>query len=161
MPLPGYVAEPCVAETFWAALTASAGVRRSWGTIDAVGSVGETQSVTIGYDASGYVRAELGSRELRAVIAPAFGHDTFGAWVASDFGVAASLGGKIEGDLLYRPEQLDYVAATGGYFLNSLITDVRWAASATTDFALSAVGTIGNDGNVLDLLMTIVWRPPL
>ena len=160
-PLPGNVAEPCIGEDFWLAATASAGMRRWWGTIDAVGSVGETQSVTIGYDASGYVRAELGSHDLRAVIAPAFGHDSFGAWVAADLGVAASFGSKIDGDLLYRPEQLDYVASTGAYFLNSLVTDVRWAASATTDFALSAVGTIGNDGNVLDLLLTVVWRPPL
>ena len=41
------------------------------------------------------------------------------------------------------------------------VTDLRWAASPTTDLALSAGGTIGNDGDVLDLLMTIVWRPPL
>jgi hypothetical protein len=158
-PLPGNVPESCSGEDYWLAATASAGIRRWWGSIDAVGSLGYTQSVTIGYDASGYVRAELGSRELRAVIAPAFGHDSFGAWVASDFGIATSLSTHLDADLAYRPERLDYVAATGAYFMQSLVTDLRWAVNATTDFALSAVGTIGGDGNVLALLTTIVWRP--
>ena len=67
----------------------------------------------------------------------------------------------LDADLTYRPESLDYNASTGAAFLNSLVADVRWAASPTTDFALSAVGTIGNDGNVLALLTTIAWRPPL
>jgi hypothetical protein len=158
-PQPGNVAETCIGEDYWMAATASAGVRRTWWSVDAVASVGETQSVTVGYDASGYVRAEIGSRQLRAIIAPAFGHDSFGAWVASDFGVATSLTPHIDADLTYRPEQLDYVASTGAFFEQSLVTDVRWNVSRTTDFALAAVGTIGNDGDVLTLLTTIAWRP--
>ena len=156
--MPGMVAEPCVGEDFWAAATFSAGTSGRWWTLDAVGSLGQTQSVTVGGDSSGYIRGELG-RRYRLVLAASGGKELYSAWMAADVGVAASPTPTFDAELTYRPEQLDYAASAGAVMLNSLVADARWAVSPRLDLAVSAQGTTGADREVLDLLTTIAWRP--
>ena len=62
------------------------------------------------YDASGYVRGELG-RRTRFVVAGSGGHSAFAAWMAAELGIAITPSPRFDAQLTYRPEQLDYVAA--------------------------------------------------
>ena len=158
-PQPGNVAESCLGEDYWLAATASAGKSGHGWSIDAVGSVGETKGIASGYDTSGYVRAELGPRIVRFVLAPSGGHDNFGAWVATDIGVATAPSRQLDLAVTYRPERLDYVAAAGATFVQALVTELHWSVTPTFDIAVSAVGSIGGDLNVLDLITTVAWRP--
>ncbi len=158
-PQPGDVDESCSGEDYWIAATASAGKSgRGW-SIDAVGSIGETRGIASGYDTSGYIRAELGPRLVRFVLAPSGGHDTSGAWFATDIGVATAPSPHVDLALTYRPERLDYVAAAGASFVQALVTELHWAVTPSFDVAVSAVGSIGGDLNALDLITTLAWRP--
>ncbi len=158
-PQPGNIAESCLGEDYWLAATASAGKSGHGWSVDAVGSIGETRGVASGYDTSGYVRAELGPRVVRFVLAPAGGHDNFGAWVATDIGVATAPSRQLDLAVTYRPERLDYVAAAGATFVQALVTELHWSVTPSFDVAVSAVGSIGGDLNVLDLITTLAWRP--
>ncbi|HUJ57659.1 MAG TPA: hypothetical protein VLX92_04190 [Kofleriaceae bacterium] len=158
-PLPGDVDEPCAGDDYWVAATASAGLRRGQWALDAVGSIGDSQGIAAGADASGYLRGEYGPRALRGVVAISGGHESFADWIATDLGVAFAPSRRLEGDLVYRPERLDYVAATGADFMQSIVADVHWAVSAAADLAISAVGTTGADRDVIQLITTIAWRP--
>jgi len=158
-PQPGDVPEACLGSDFWAAATASAGLRRRLWSLDAVASIGGTQGVGSSVDASGYLRGELGSRRHRLVLGVSGGHAPFAAWIAGDIGVAVAPTPRLDASLTYRPEQLDYIAALGPYVQHSLVTDVHWAARDDLGLALSAVGTTGADRDVLALLATIAWRP--
>jgi hypothetical protein len=157
--LPGTMAEPCLGSDFWAAATVSGGLVGDDYSLEAVGSLGTTQSLDAQGDVSGYVRGELGSRPHRAVLAVSGGHESFSAWEAADIGIATSPSPRFDLSLTYRPERLDYVAATNAYVLHSLVTDLHYSLSAAFDFALSAVATTGADRDVLALLTTLAWRP--
>lgn len=157
-PLPGSVAEPCQGGDYWTAATASAGERGATWSVDAVGSLGETRSVTRGYDASGYVRGELG-RTTRLIVAPSVGRTTFASWLATDVGVAVSPARSLDASLIYRPERLDYPSASGAYFMQSLVADLHAALSPVLAWSVSAIATTGADRDVIALLATMVWRP--
>ena len=156
--LPGVMSEPCLGGDFWTAATVSGGMAGDGYSIEAIGSLGTTQSLDNQGDLSGYVRSELGSRAHHAVLAVSGGHEAFAAWEAADIGFGTSRS-RFDFSLTYRPERLDYVAATGAYVLHSLVTDVHWSVSSAFDLALSAIGTTGADRDVLALLTTIAWRP--
>jgi hypothetical protein len=157
--LPGMMKEPCLGGDFWFATTASGGMVGDGYSVEAVGSIGTTKSLDTQGDVSGYVRSELGSRAHRAVLAVSGGHESFSAWEAADIGIATSPSPRFDLSLTYRPERLDYVAATNAYVLHSLVTDLHWSVSAAFDFALSAMATTGVDRDVLQLLTTLAWRP--
>ena len=157
--LPGTMAEPCLGADYWVAATASGGLVGDGYSVEAVGSLGTTQSLDNQGDLSGYVRSELGSRAHRAVFAVSGGHSAFAAWEAADLGVATSPSPRFDLSVTYRPERLDYVAATDAYVLHSLVTDLHWSVSAAFDLALSAIGTTGADRDVLAFLTTLAWRP--
>lgn len=157
--LPGMMKEPCVGADYWLALTASGGMAGDGYSIEAVGSIGSTQSLDTQGDVSGFVRSELGSRAHRAVLAVSGGHESFAAWEAADIGIATSPSPRFDLSLTYRPERLDYVAATDAYVLHSLVTDLHWSVSAAFDLAMSAMATTGVDRDVLQLLTTLAWRP--
>ena len=106
------MAEPCLGNDFWLATTISGGFAGSGYSVDAVGSLGTTQSLDQQGDLSGYVRSELGPRATRAVLAVSGGHAAFAAWEAADIGFALSPSPRVDFALTYRPERLDYVAAT-------------------------------------------------
>ena len=88
--LPGMMAEPCLGSDFWLATTVSGGFAGDGYSVDAVGSLGTTQSLDQQGDLSGYVRSELGPRAHRAVLAVSGGHAAFSAWEAADIGFAMS-----------------------------------------------------------------------
>lgn len=157
-PLPGEVAESCMGHDYWSAATASAGTRGAAWSLDAVGSLGQTHSVTDTFDATGYLRGELG-RRLRLVVAASGGHASFATWYAADVGFAVSPSPRFDAELTYRPERLDYIAATGAFFMQSLVADLHRAISQATDVALEAIATTGADRDVLATLVTFAWRP--
>lgn len=157
--LPGKMPETCLGSDYWLAATFSGGLAGSGYTVDAVGSIGTTQSLDTQNDVSGYVRTELGPREHRAILAISGGHSSFAAWEAADLGVAISPSRQTDLAVTYRPERLDYAAQTDAFVLHSLVVDLHYNVSAAFDFALSALGTTGADRDVLALLTTFAWRP--
>jgi hypothetical protein len=144
---------------FWVAATLSGGLAGAYYAIDAVGSLGTTQSLDSQGDVSGYVRGELGPRTTRAVIAVSGGHSAFSAWDAADLGVALAPSPRLDLSLTYRPERLDYAAQTDAFLLHNLVLDLRWSVSSAFDVAVSALGTTGADRDMLALLTTLAWRP--
>lgn len=158
-PLPGTMPETCLGSDFWLAATFSGGIAGDYYTVDAVGSLGATQSIENQGDVSGYVRSELGPRATRAVVAVSGGHSAFSAWEAADLGVALSPSPRVDVSLTYRPERLDYVAQTDAFLLHNLVLDLHWSVSSAFDVALSALGTTGADRDMLALLTTLAWRP--
>jgi hypothetical protein len=155
----GTMAEPCLGGDFWAAATASGGIVGDGYAVDAVGSVGTTTSIKTDTDFSGYVRSELGPRRRRIVLAVSGGHSSFSAWEAADVGVALAPSRRVDLAVTYRPERLDYQAATDAFVIHSLVFDMHYSVSAAFDLALSALGTTGEDRDVLALLTTLAWRP--
>jgi hypothetical protein len=151
--------ESCLGGDFWLAATFSGGIAGDGYSVDAVGSVGETQSIDQQGDASGYVHGELGPRAHRAILAVSGGHSAFAAWEAADLGVAMSPSRRVDFAVTYRPERLDYTAALDAYVIHSLVLDLHYSVSAAFDLAIDAVGTTGADRDVLDLLTTLAWRP--
>jgi hypothetical protein len=156
--LPGMMTEPCLGGDYWAAATVSGGMVGDDYSVEAVGSLGTTQSLDTQNDLSAYVRGELGARAHRAVLAVSGGHESFAAWEAADVGFASSVS-RFDVSLTYRPERLDYAAATSAYVLHSLVTDLHWSVAAAFDVAIEAMGTTGADRDVLELLTTLAWRP--
>jgi len=87
------------------------------------------------------------------------GSASFASWTAGELGATYAPTRALDVALTYRPELLDYVAATSPQLLHSMIADARFAISAAFDLALSAIGTTGADRDVFALLATFVWRP--
>ncbi len=158
-PKPGDVLEACKGDDFWLASSASAGLRGASWSLDAVGSLGETESITRSVDSSGYVRGELRGKPWRYFVALSGGHVNFADWEAIELGVGIAPSARFDASLAYRPERLDYVAATGAYTLHSLVGDLYFAATPRLAVAMSAVATTGEAERVLALLMTVAWRP--
>jgi len=158
VPKPGDVLEACKGDDFWLATSASAGLRRGNLSIDAIGSIGETESLTRSVDTSGYVRGELRARAWKYFVAVSGGHVDFADWQAIEAGIGVSPSPRFDVSLAYRPERLDYTGATGSYTLHSLVADLYLAATPRIAVAMSAVGTTGEDRDVIALLMTIAWR---
>ena len=158
-PLAGVMPEQCLGADYWLAATFSGGIAGSGYTVDAVGSIGQTQSIDQQGDLSGYVHSELGPRAHRAVLAISGGHSSFAAWEAADVGFALSPNRRTDLSVTYRPERLDYLAQTDAFVLHSLVVDLHYNVSAAFDVALSALGTTGADRDVLALLTTLAWRP--
>ncbi len=158
-PLPGVMPEQCLGADYWLAATFSGGIAGDGYVVDAVGSIGQTQSIDQQGDLSGYVHSELGPRSHRAVLALSGGHSSFAAWEAADVGFAVSPSRRTDLAVTYRPERLDYLAQTDAFVLHSLVVDLHYNVSAAFDFALSALGTTGADRDVLALLTTLAWRP--
>lgn len=158
-PQPGDVPETCGGGDSWSSGSLFVGTRgRSW-SVDAIGTVGRTNGRDIVYDSSGYLGAEvrIGPRRLFASVSA--GRAAFARWTAGEVGVGVVLTRKLDATLHYRPELLDYVAATEPFLLHSGIVDVHLAARRDLDLALSAVGTTGTDRDAIAILSTLAWRP--
>jgi hypothetical protein len=161
-PQPG-AADSCIGGDWWGAATVSFGTRTERWAIDAVGSLGDSHGQYQGLDRSGYLRGELRAGTARLMAGLSGGSASFASWTAGELGVrtALQLGTlpALDLTLAYRPELLDYVAATAPQLLHSVSSDARLAVSSALDLALSAVGTTGDDRDVFALLATFVWRP--
>jgi hypothetical protein len=152
--------ETCSGGDYWVQASANAGLRTGRWSLDGVGTVGESHGVYRGYDASVYVRGEMRmSDTYRLIAGVSAGQASFAVWRAAELGVGATLGRGIDGVVTYRPEQLDYNAATGVYLLHSIIVDGHYALSRSFDVGGSALATVGADRDALAVLATFVWRP--
>ncbi|HZJ62806.1 MAG TPA: hypothetical protein VFD36_04730, partial [Kofleriaceae bacterium] len=151
--------EACGSNDSWASGSLSAGLRGAWWSLDATGAIGRTDGVAITYDASGLLLGEIHRGPQRAFAGVSAGRASFARWTAGQLGAGLALSRRFDLAVSYRPELLDYVAATNAAVLHSAVVDARAAVTANLDLAISAVGTTGADRDVLALLSTIVWRP--
>jgi hypothetical protein len=155
---PGNVAESCLDIEWWAAVTASAGLRRGAWSVDAVGTLGDTHGQTTFVDGSGYVRGELQLGRPRVFAAVSGGDAGFVAWQAIEGGIGIALG-RIDADLAYRPERLAYQASTGASIEQQVVANARVTVSRAVAAELSALGSFGGDANVLAIIATVIWHP--
>jgi hypothetical protein len=156
----GSVPEACGSGDYWSTANVSGGLRRGRFMLDGVGSVGESHGIYRGYSASGYVRAEVEVVDgWRAFLGGSGGAGNVSVWRAGEVGVGAYLWRRLDAVVAYRPEQLDYRAATRIYFLQSIAIDSHYAMSRSIDLGGSLLGTAGPDRDALALLATVVWRP--
>ena len=158
-PQPGDVAETCAGGDAWVTTSASAGIRTSRYALDGVATVGESQGIYRGYEASGYARGELRAGDVRFVLGGSGGHASFATWIAGEGGLGARLLRRLDAVVTYRPELLDYHASTGPMLLHSLVMDGYLPLSRSLDLAGSAVATTGADRTALAMLATFIWRP--
>jgi hypothetical protein len=158
VPQPG-AADRCTGGDWWGSATVSFGTRTARWALDAVGSLGDSHGQYRGLDSSGYLRGELVTGPARLVAGLAGGNASFASWTAGEFGALYAPSHELDLALTYRPELLDYAAATSPQFLHSVIADARLVISAALDLALSAIGTTGADRDTFALLATFVWRP--
>ena len=149
----------CTSGDWWGSASVSLGTRNARWAVDAVGSLGDSHGQYRGLDRSGYLRGELHVDPVWLVAGLAGGSASFASWTAGELGATYAPTRALDVALTYRPELLDYVAATSPQLLHSMIADARFAISAALDLALSAIGTTGADRDVFALLATFVWRP--
>ena len=160
VPEPGVVAsEACHGGDYWTTASVSGGVQRGRFVVDAIGTVGETHGVTSSYNASAYIRGEMHFGGQRVVLGGSVGHEEFASWDAGEIGFGSALGRKLDAEVRYRAELLDYVAATKASLLHTIAIDTRYLQSTTFDLGLSLLGTTGEDRDVVAVLVTIAWRP--
>jgi len=151
--------ETCRTGDYWTTATASAGLRRGRFAVDAYGTIGRTHLLATTLDTSGFVRGEVRLGQERVSLGGSAGKAGFASWTSGELGVGTTALPKIDLDVRYRGELLDYVAGTGPELLHTIAADLRYRHSAPLDIAVSAVGTTGPDRDVLALLTTLVWRP--
>ena len=151
--------ESCTGGDSWASASLSAGARgQSW-SVDAIGAIGRTNGIATSYDSSGYLSGELRSGTRRILAGVSGGRASFASWISGELGMGAVLSHHLDGSIRYRPELLDYIAATKPELLHSVVVDVHYAMSAALDLAASLVGTTGVDRDAAAMLTTISWRP--
>jgi hypothetical protein len=158
----GAMAEPCTGGDYWAAATGSAGWRGGAWSVDAVGSIGQTHSLTDSTDLSGYLRTAYHSGSSRYELGGSSGRSATARWLAAEIGWGMNPSRRTDLVLRYRPEFLDYRALTTAeapILLHSVTADLRFAKSAEVDLGVSAIGTTGADRDALVMLTTLAWRP--
>jgi len=143
----------------WASASVFAGTRGARWSVDAIGSLGRTRSVDTSYDASGYLAGELRFGPQRLLAGVSAGRADFARWTAAHVGVGMVLTRKLDIAARYRPELLDYTAATEAYVQHGATLDAHVAVSPALDFALQLLGTRGPDRDAAALLTTLAWRP--
>jgi hypothetical protein len=153
------VGEACHGGDYWTTASVSAGLQRGRFVLDAIGTVGETHGVTSSYNSSAYIRGEVHFGGQRVVLGGSVGHEEFASWDAGEIGFGSALGRKLDAEVRYRAEILDYVAATKASLLHTIAIDTRYLQSTTFDLGLSLLGTTGEDRDVVAALVTIAWRP--
>jgi hypothetical protein len=158
-PKVGGVDETCDGADSWASGSIAAGMRGARWAVDAIGAIGRTNGVVAAYDASGFVLGELRSGAHRVFAGASAGRASFVRWTAGQLGVGTGLSRRLDVAASYRPELLDYVAATEAMVMHHATLDLHYAVTGNLDLALSAVGTTGSDREVLAVLSTIIWRP--
>jgi len=151
--------EGCTGGDSWVSGSAFAGIRERRWSIDATGALGRTNGVAVAYDATGYLAGELRFGPQRLLAGVSGGRTSFARWIGGHLGAGVALGRRVDATLRYRPEVLDYVAATGRMLLHSAVVDVHVALDSTLDLALSGVATTGVDRDAAALLTTLAWRP--
>lgn len=156
---PGTTDNTCSGGDYWAAASGSAGVRTSRFAVDAIGSVGESHGVYRGLDSSGYVRGELFLGSWRLLAGAAGNYATFVQSIAGEIGVGYTPTRRLDGSIRYRPELVNYSAATSAIQLHSIVADGQYAMSPALDLGLSMIGTTGPDRDGLAVLALISWRP--
>lgn len=160
----GDASDACIGGDRWVTASASAGVARRGWALDAVATLGHTRAFAAeaatsraALDASGYLRGELRRAGWRAFVAPSVAHTDFGDWAAVELG-AGTTRGALELAVSYRPELLAERGAAGDELLHSVIAELRWTASPAVDLTVSAIGTRGEDRDLLAAITTLVWR---
>lgn len=152
-------ATTCGGAGSWTTSSASAGMRTTRWSVDAIGTLGVSNGVYRGIDRSAYVRGELYLGPARAQAAASVGKASFGSWNAIEVGGGYAPTRRLDLSARYRPELLDYVASTGPMLLHSIVVDGRFTQSPQLDLSLSTVATTGADRDALALLAIVVWRP--
>lgn len=158
-PQPGDVPEQCDTGDYWTSASLSAGMRGAWWSVDAIGAVGRTNGIDTTHDATGLLVGELRSGGRRVFAGASAGQASFARWTAGHVGAGLVLSRRLDVAVTYRPELLDYVAATEPMVLHSGIFDIHYGLTANLDLAMSGVGTTGSDRDVLAILSTLIWRP--
>jgi len=159
-PQPGDVAtESCRGDDSSATASMSAGLRRGRFVVDGIGTVGRSHAVSTSYTSSAYLRAELHIDRHRLVLGSSVGRAEFGAWTSGEGGIGSLVTTKLDVEVRYRAELLDYVAATKALLLHAIIADVRYRFRTNLDLGLSALATTGMDRSALGALATFAWRP--
>lgn len=143
----------------WTSGSLSAGLDRGRWSLDAIGAIGRTNGVAIAYDASGYLGGTVRFGPRRVFASLAAGQASFARWTSMQLGAGVALSRRLDVATSYRAELLDYVAATGAVLQHAATLDLHVALGRDLDLAMSAVGTSGDDRDVLALLSTIIWRP--
>lgn len=159
-PVPGDVAdEACRGGDSWLTGSVTAGAQGARWSVDAVGAIARTKSITTAIDASGYLGGELrfGPRRLLASISA--GQASFARWTAGQVGAGFVASRRVDLAIRYRPELLDYLASTKAMLLHALVIDTHYAVSAQTDLGAELVGTTGVDRDAIAVLTTLAWRP--
>ena len=155
----GAVSEECTGGDSWASGSLSAGMRGARWSVDAIGAIGRTNGVEITYDTSGFLLGEVRFGPQRLFAGASAGRASFARWTAGQVGMGFVMSRRLDIAASYRPELLDYVAATEPMLMHAAVLDLHYAATANLDLAVSAVGTTGADRDVLAILSTIIWRP--
>ena len=158
-PQTGDVVEACDPVDSWTSGALFAGMRGGAWSVDAIGTVGRTNGRDTTYDTSGFLGAEYRFGVRRILAAVSASRAGFVQSTAAQIGVGAALSRNLDATLSYRPELLDYVAATEPFLLHTGVLDVHWAIRGDLDLALSGMGTTGTDRDAMAVLTTIVWRP--
>jgi hypothetical protein len=158
-PQPGDVPnEPCAGGDSWASGSLTAGLRGGRWSVDAIGSIGRTNGVAVSHDASGLLLGDVRVGRGRVFAGVSAGQSSFARWTAGQLG-AGFAWRRFDVAVTYRPELLDFVAATEALVLHAGVLDLHHAIAPDLDLAVSAAGTTGADRDVLAILSTIVWRP--
>jgi hypothetical protein len=96
---------------------------------------------------------------LRVFAALSGGRTEMADWIAPELGVGADPSRRFGIAVSYRPERLDYVAATGAIVMQSVVLELHYAVTVALDLALSALGSTGGDGDSFEMIGTVAWRP--
>lgn len=151
--------ETCTGGDSWGSASVFAGARgRRW-SVDAIGAVGRTNGVATFYDSSGYLAGELRFGPQRVLAGVSGGRSSFASWTAAHVGAGFVLSRRLDIAARYRPELLDYAAATEAYLQHGVVIDAHVAVSPELDVVISALGTVGPDRDAGALLTTLAWRP--
>lgn len=160
----GDASDACIGGDRWVTASASAGLARRGWALDAVATLGHTRAfapddsaLRSALDVSGYLRGELRRAGWRAFVAPSAARTDFADWAAVELG-AGTTRGAIELAISYRPELLAERGTADDALLHSVIAELRWSASPAVDLAVSALGTRGEDRDLLAAITTLVWR---
>lgn len=156
---PGVTGEPCAGGDSWASASLVAGTRSARWSVDAIGSVGRTNGVAIDYDSSGYVGAEVRTGPGRLLASIAAGRTSFASWTSPAIGGGFALSRNVDVAARYRPELLDFRAATEVVVLHEAVLDLHVVPARELDAVVSAVGTSGASSDRVVVVVTLAWRP--
>ncbi|MBP9085905.1 MAG: hypothetical protein KBG15_07285 [Kofleriaceae bacterium] len=161
IPQPGDVDEQCEGGDYWLNASGNVGLQRRHVTVDAGGTLTQTQSLTNSKTQNGYVRGELtrADRSTRFALMVAGNRGSYVDWVELEGALTQVWKRRFELQLRYRPQVLSYVADVASILQHHITADVRYAVNDSLDVAIETGGRVGLDRNSAYVLTTIAWRP--